>query len=244
MKIAEGVEMLELVAERPGGNGNMLIHPTLIWDQENAILVDAGFPGQLPKIRDAMEQAGVPFNRLTQIIITHHDLDHIGGLATIQRELPVETLSSAVEKDYINGTKTPLKMAQVNSLSEEARANFVRMSQAFRDNPAKVDRTLKDGEKLPCCGGITVIYTPGHTLGHISLYLHASKTLVSGDELRVENGVLELSPARINYDTQECIQSLKKIMQYDIDQVICYHGGLFNDHPNQRIAELAQTQPQ
>ncbi|WP_192895377.1 hypothetical protein [Pelotomaculum sp. FP] len=35
------------------------------------------------------------------------------------------------------------------------------------------------------------------------------------------------------------IQSLKKLTRYDIAAVICCHGGLNRDNPDQRIAELA-----
>ena len=28
-------------------------------------------------------------------------------------------------------------------------------------------------------------------------------------------------------------------MKYDIETVICYHGGIYNDNVNKRIAELA-----
>jgi hypothetical protein len=38
------------------------------------------------------------------------------------------------------------------------------------------------------------------------------------------------------------IQSLKKLTQYDIEAVICYHGGLYREDVNRRIAELANGQ--
>ena len=38
---------------------------------------------------------------------------------------------------------------------------------------------------------------------------------------------------------EEALGSLKKLAQYDVQRVICYHGGLFSDNANQRIAELA-----
>ena len=44
MKIANGVEMLEITANIMGTPST--INPTLIWDNNTIILVDAGFPGQ------------------------------------------------------------------------------------------------------------------------------------------------------------------------------------------------------
>jgi len=34
------------------------------------VLVDAGFPGMLHQIREAMARAGVPFDRLDKVIVT------------------------------------------------------------------------------------------------------------------------------------------------------------------------------
>jgi hypothetical protein len=36
-------------------------------------------------------------------------------------------------------------------------------------------------------------------------------------------------------------KSLKKLAEYDIEKVICYHGGLYKDKVNQRIEELANS---
>lgn len=88
------------------------IHPTLIGDEDTVMLVDTGFPGQLALFREAMAEAGVPFNRLTKIVITHQDLDHIGGLPAMIGELGqgVEVLASEVEKPYIQGEQRLVKL--------------------------------------------------------------------------------------------------------------------------------------
>ena len=93
MRLADGVEVLELPMQSLVGRS--IIHPTLIWDDNTVVLVDAGFPGQLQQIREAMNKAGVPFDRLDKVIITHQDIDHIGSLPDIVRESShkVEVLS-------------------------------------------------------------------------------------------------------------------------------------------------------
>jgi len=47
------------------------------------------------------------------------------------------------------------------------------------------------------------------------------------------------APSFVNHDTDLALKSLKKLTRYNIETVICYHGGLYQDHPNRRIAELA-----
>jgi glyoxylase-like metal-dependent hydrolase (beta-lactamase superfamily II) len=235
MKIANGVEMLEIEANLSLGPG--IIHPVFIWDQNEAILVDTGLPGLLPPIREAAGKTGVPFSKLSKIIITHHDLDHVGSLTRILKESShkIEVLAHQKEKPYIQGEELPVKMARSSTISEEQREKI----KLIYNNT--VDRTLSDGEELSCCGGIIMIHTPGHTLGHICLFLKENKILIAGDALNVVNGQLVGPAPQFTFDMDMALNSLKKLAKYDIEKVICYHGGLFTDHANQRIAELAKA---
>ena len=237
------VKMLDVPVNTFGRPG--MIHPTLIVDGDNVILVDTGYPSQLAPVREAMQLAGVPFERLNKVILTHHDIDHLGGLREILSELPgrVRVLAHAEEKAYIEGGKRPLKLAKMeanlDTLPESMKGFYPTFKHAFENATVPVDETLADGEELLFCGGITVIFTPGHTLGHISLYVKEDKTLIAGDALCVENGVLNIAAAANNYDLDLCKESMKKLTNYDIEIVFCYHGGLYQDQPNQRIAALA-----
>ncbi|MOA30909.1 putative metallo-hydrolase YflN [compost metagenome] len=104
---------------------------------------------------------------------------------------------------------------------------------------AAVDTIIEDGMELPFCGGIIVIGTPGHTPGHISLYHKASKTLIAADALIVEAGRLLGPTPHFCVDPQLALQSLQTFTEYDIDHVICYHGGLYTGNVNARISDLA-----
>lgn len=114
------------------------------------------------------------------------------------------------------------------------------MKPVFENPPkANVDKVMADGEELPYNRGTIVIHTPGHTPGHICLYLKQSKTLIAGDAMNVVDGRLIGPVPQYSFDIDSAVKSLKKLTQYDIETVICYHGGLFKDNANQRIAELA-----
>jgi glyoxylase-like metal-dependent hydrolase (beta-lactamase superfamily II) len=249
MKIANGVEVLELSAML--ANGLSVIHPTLIWDKEDVILIDTGLPGQLPQFSDALKNAGLPFERLNRIIITHHDMDHIGSLASILNESPqqVQVIAHGIEKPYIQCELQPLRLTQLGeslgSLPEERRiqmsALYENLKANYKSFKANVSQTVADGEELPYCGGITVIFTPGHTPGHICLYHKKNKLLIAGDTMNVENNLLVPSPEFTTWDKKAANNSLKKLAEYDIEAVICYHGGLYNSNVNQRILELANS---
>jgi glyoxylase-like metal-dependent hydrolase (beta-lactamase superfamily II) len=237
------IAMLDITSNVRGKTST--IHPTLIWDDESAILVDAGFPGQVPLIRAAVEQAGVPFHYLDKVILTHHDLDHIGSLAAMRLEQDgkLKVFAHAVEKAYIDGSQVPLKLARMaenlDNLPEETKAFYGQMKNAFENSFTPVDQTLSDGEELPFCGGIIAIHTPGHTLGHICLYVKEHKTLIAGDTLTILDESLAMGAPAMNFDTDTARVSLQKLTHYDIQTVISYHGGQFQGNANGQIAALA-----
>jgi glyoxylase-like metal-dependent hydrolase (beta-lactamase superfamily II) len=240
MKIAQGIEALEITANVMSRQS--VIYPTLIWDDENVVLIDAGFPGLLPAISEAMSGAGVPLERLNKVLITHQDIDHIGSLSSILEasENKIEVVAHEIEKPYIQGDKPLLKLAnfekRANSTPEPLRSMFENMIK----NPPKapVDKTVVDGEELPDCGGITVIFTPGHTTGHTCYYHKSSKTLIAGDALVVEDGILHGPRAQVSADIETANKSLEKLMDFDIETIVCYHGGVYNKNVNERIAEI------
>ncbi len=242
MKIANKIEILELQMKLMGMKRT--IYPTLIWDDDNVVLIDAGIANNLQDIKDAMDDVDVAFERLNTILVTHQDIDHIGGIKGIVNELDdVKVLAHVEDAPYIQGEKQIIKldnpnfMDRINALPEEDMLEFLGM---FKNAPVKVDRILSDGQQLDLCGGIMVIHTPGHTPGHICLYHKESKTLIAGDALNFYGEDLVITHLEtMNKEEIGIVASwLKKFLEYDVDQVITYHGGLFNNNPNQRIKEL------
>lgn len=242
MRIADGLEVLEIKSNIMGKPD--IIYPTLIFDKDTVVLVDAGYPGQVSDFCEAIEKTGVPFDKLDKVILTHQDIDHIGSLLSIQKEIndKVEVLAHEEEKAYIQGDKCPIKLAQLaaklDSLPEAMKDLYYKLKSGFENCKVKVDEVLADGQELPYCGGITVIHTPGHTPGHICLYLSQSKTLIAGDALGIENGLLVKPPSHICFDAALNIESLKKLTKYDIETIICYHGGVYKGNVPQRVTEL------
>ena len=90
-------------------------------------------------------------------------------------------------------------------------------------------------------GGTIALHTPGHTPGHLCLYVKRPKVLIAGDALNVEEGKLIGPRAQFTADLAVALRSVEKLARYDIESVICYHGGIYNNADvNQRIAEIAR----
>jgi glyoxylase-like metal-dependent hydrolase (beta-lactamase superfamily II) len=246
MKIATGIEMLEIPATIRGTKTS--IYPTLIWNSKTMVLIDAGFPDQLSDIRQSITKAGASLERIDKIIITHHDRDHIGSLRSILNELPrkASVFSHEGERPYIEGRILPFKATLADAPDSpyppEIKALFQRQKLDYLDFTVDVDRIVEDGEELPFCGGITVIHTPGHTPGHICLYIGQNKTLIAGDALSVEGGKLGPLPKLASLDWASAVRSLGKLVRYDIETVICYHGGAWRGNFSRSIAELSDLQ--
>lgn len=238
MKIAQGVDMLNLTVDMMGQK--MALHVTLIWDDKDVILVDSGMPNMYREIAQAMEGAGVPFSRLNKIIITHHDMDHIGGIPDMlaNAEQNIEILAHSDEKPFIEGTEDLLIKIAKSIETLPADQQEARKTAYLNRNKFPVDTVLTDGQELPYCGGITVIHTPGHTPGHICLYIKKAKTVVTGDATVAEGGKLSGPNPIFTIDVELAVKSLKKLANYDIENVICYHGGLVSGNIQTQIAQL------
>ncbi|WP_379153396.1 MBL fold metallo-hydrolase [Paenibacillus sp. sgz5001063] len=250
MHIAKGIEMLEISVPVMGGIDTF--YPALIWDEEGAILIDTGVPGAEQKFKQAAAEASVPLSHVRTILITHQDIDHIGSLPALleQSQSTITVLAHEIERPYIEGDKmllkhTPDALAAAEamlppSVPEEWKRAFLHV--LAHPPKGRVDQTLTGGEYLPIGGGITIIHTPGHSPGHLSLYHHTSRTLIAADALTVRDGQLYGPDATATPDMLTALQSLHKFADWEIDQVICYHGGLYRGDVNRRIEELAQAQ--
>lgn len=224
MRVADNVEILEIENERG------TLNPVLTWDNDELILIDTGLPGQIELFREAVKQAGFDLEKITKVILTHQDMDHI-GCAKVLSDLGAEILAHEAEIPFLQGDATPVRIARMEArleeLNEEERANYEQTKANAPLFYVHVDRQLKDNEDLPFCGGIKVIHTPGHMPGHIVLLLKKSNIMVVGDAANLIDGKLTGANPVYTSDMEGADLSFKKMMEFNPDYVACYHGGLY-----------------
>jgi glyoxylase-like metal-dependent hydrolase (beta-lactamase superfamily II) len=224
-----------------------IITPILLRDERDIILIDCGYPDFKSLLEEACIRNDVKLDSITKLIVTHHDMDHIGSLAELKRTYPhIEIIAFELEAPYIEGIKKSLRLEQAESTFDSLRdeekphaEQFIHLLQSIE--PVPVDRTVSNNERLPWCGGINIIHTPGHLPGHISLYLPASKTLIAGDAVIIEQGKLELANPQFTLDLDEAVRSVRLLLDYDIEQILCYHGGLFQGDVKQALLQLIHS---
>ncbi|RIV16754.1 MBL fold metallo-hydrolase [Alicyclobacillaceae bacterium I2511] len=223
----------------------MEIHPVIIRDRDGVTLVDTGMPGQFSQLRAALEQAGVALTDLRRVILTHQDVDHIGGLPDLLREGPtnLKVWAHAADRPYIEGVKPLLKADPQRTrqmLSHMPPALRAQVESMFVHLPSgRVDVELTDDEVLSVGGGTRVIYTPGHTPGHVSLFVESEKTLITGDAMLIKDGELQGPNPTNTPDMAQAILSLTKLANLPVQTVVCYHGGVYQGNPQARLAYLA-----
>ena len=120
-------------------------------DTGRAAFVDPGAEGE--RLVAAVRASGA---QLEAIWITHAHVDHVGGIAALERAFDVPV--------YLNPLDEPLYRAAV----QHGLVFGLRV-----EEPPAPDRTLEDGDVLHL-GSLTfhVMHVPGHAPGHVVLHGH------------------------------------------------------------------------
>jgi hydroxyacylglutathione hydrolase len=127
---------------------------------DRALIVDPG--EEAPRILAAVEEMGAT---VEGILLTHTHFDHIGAVAPVARETGAPVWCPEIEKPVL---------ADINSFVPWPGFG------PFEDYDA--DHTVSGGEKLALAGlEIDVIFTPGHSPGHVTYSVPAEDAIFSGD---------------------------------------------------------------
>jgi glyoxylase-like metal-dependent hydrolase (beta-lactamase superfamily II) len=234
MKVANGVYVLPI--PRSPQEHESVLNLTLIVDEhDDNTLVDAGLPDQMEAISAALVEAGIGVSDLRRIIFTHQDLDHVGSGAALVRQSGARVLAHSADAPYIEGSLRLLKP------SPEMLEQRPQMREVLeRLEPVGIDEYVEDGTRLDLAGGTKVISTPGHTPGHISLYLERSKVLIAGDALRAERGSLNGPNPSMTLEMRTAIHSIRRLANLEIDTIVCYHGGVVSEDVNGQLRRVVQ----
>ena len=209
---------------------------TVITDAANGTtLVDTGLPGQRDAIAGGLAEAGLRLEDLSRIVLTHHDIDHVGSLHDLEQASGARVLAHEVEAPFIDGSAQP-RYASPEVL--ERRPEMRAVVEGIQPTP--VDELLRDGTRLDVAGWVRVIFTPGHTAGYICLYLERSRTLVTGDALTASEGRLQGPNPSATPDMQTAASSVRKLAALDVAAIVCYHGGVVDDDANGQLAAVAE----
>jgi len=141
----------------------------LIWDSNEAIIIDPGSAKEVSEIKDKIEEYGL---NLKYIINTHSHFDHIGGNEFLKNNFNVKLGISRKEAEKLSDPE--------KNLSEY-------MGTKIKSPEADFFLELKDYLIIGNTE-IEIFYCPGHSPGSVSLYNKNKSLLFSGDTI-FKNGV-------------------------------------------------------
>jgi glyoxylase-like metal-dependent hydrolase (beta-lactamase superfamily II) len=204
----------------------------LLVAEGEATLVDAGLPGVSIPLLAYLKEIQLEPEAIQRVIITHHHIDHVGGLPEIIALSGAEVWAHKADASLIDGS-TPRPAVPPERLqamlarvpAEEREAAAARMEQMAAVPGVPVDLCLVGGEELNLMGGVEILHTPGHTAGHLVLYLPALSLLIAGDLMRYQQGVIKESPADFALDPAQALASARSTANLAFDRFVGYHGG-------------------
>jgi hydroxyacylglutathione hydrolase len=181
MKISDSVYSLKIPFRIPGGGGRFLersVNAFMI-SGRNLCLIDAGVAESAPFILSMVRDAGRDPGEVSTLILTHSHPDHIGGARAIQKATGCIIAAHPAERAWIEDTGL------------QARERPIPGFPTLVEGPVRIDRHLADGDRIEIGGGrsLTVIHTPGHSSGSISLFLEDEGVLISGDAIPVKGEI-------------------------------------------------------
>jgi glyoxylase-like metal-dependent hydrolase (beta-lactamase superfamily II) len=175
-------------------------------DSEKPIIIDSGTGVHHKDTLNNLNKHNA-LGKIEKLILTHNHADHSGGAAELSEELGVEVYAheadAAALKDG-DGTRTGAVM--------------------FGFPQAKVDiQFINDGDTIDCGDAkLSVMHTPGHSPGSISLFDEDSGTLFCGDLVFMDGGVGRWDLPGGDYKT--LVESIGKVLELDVKNFYPGHG--------------------
>ncbi|MDQ3588557.1 MAG: MBL fold metallo-hydrolase [Actinomycetota bacterium] len=129
---------------------------------KSALIVDPG--DEAPKLLGAIDELGVT---LEAILLTHTHFDHVGAVAPVAKATGAEVWVPRIERPVL---------ADIMS--------FVPWPGFGPFESYDAEHDLGGGETLRLAGfDIEVLFTPGHSPGHVSFHIPDERAIFSGDVL-------------------------------------------------------------
>lgn len=226
----------------------------LIRSEQKNVLIDTGlnFPQAFQSLRIGLSEAGTNPEELTDILLTHFHVDHVGLVHRFKEtskniELSIHhveaELSKLMSKEFENYKESMQKFFEINGAPTSIAVNLERFHPAFFTPQAYQELAvsalpIEDGEEIAVGAyNFQVLWTPGHSPGHVCLYEPSLRVLFSGDHL-LPTITPHVAQFMENMDPlTDYLRSLEKMEKLDVDVVLPAHEETFADH-RERIRQL------
>ena len=235
------------VAERIYNLGAKWVNFYLVVEDDQAVLVDAGYPRYANRLEVALSELGLGIGAIQAVFVTHHHVDHVGVAERVRSQGGATVLVGEGDAAIVRGDRPShppsgfwqqsWRPSMVGYLLHTARAGGAGYCPVAEFSALSTDQTLD----LP--GRPRVVETPGHTAGHYSLVLEERSVLFSGDAMvnfDYASGARGLRLHRFNEDRERAMLSLDRLEAFDVETVLFGHGHPHTDG-SRRAVEIVRA---
>ncbi len=239
MEILNGVHQIKTPAPE---NAPWYTNVYLIEGSDGHILVDSGWDSQesLWALQGGIKAANLKLRDIKQVVITHIHPDHYGLSTKIKQICGAQVAMHRIDADFIlprykdfadlvKQTEELLRQngAPAEELPQLKDASLWANKYVTPDLP---EVRLEDGDTISNDSfEFEVLWTPGHSPGHVCLYERERKFILTGDH------VLYDTVPRISFNPQsgdnplgDYVSSLKKLERLKVNFILPGHGPVFN----------------
>lgn len=188
---------------------------------------------------------GRTFDEVAQVLITHGHPDHFGAAGWLADTADATVVCGRAEVPKITQATDRPSMIDVierlgipDTMRDTFRAFYEGVQQMSHPIDPRRLHLLDDRDTLPAGGRAWEVHvTPGHSVGHVSLYDPDERVLLSGDHLLAcitPNPVLEPDPDTLEGRRRSLVEylaSLERFIRIDPLLVLPGHGPRFQDVP-------------
>lgn len=225
-QVAENVWLLRLGWRAPFGSNAYLV------DDDEITLVDCGMPLNATRIRDVFRQLPHEVKDIDRVLITHYDLDHVGGLNRLHPHLDCPVYIGQEDLELMTGDSSPPELNH--------KGIWHRGTRLVHSLPNLDYRGIKDGDKI---GEFTAHHTPGHNPGHFVYTSQRADTAFLGDLVWETDGELTPPIWFDSYDMDLVRASIRKFADSteEFELAAVAHGDPIRKNGFHRLQELAST---
>ncbi|OGN87880.1 MAG: hypothetical protein A2Z74_03520 [Chloroflexi bacterium RBG_13_46_9] len=192
---------------------------------KGTIMVDSGPPNKLANFIKNMKKLSIDPKQIKLIVITHGHYDHIGSTKVIKEATGAQIAMHAPDKEWLEKSINPV-IPGVNTWGKI----LAKLSSKPHVVETTVNIRLGDEDFSLAPFGIPgkVIYTPGHTMGSVSIFLETGDAFVG--DLVMSGFPVRLSPGLPIFaeDIKRVKESIRKLLDMGAKTFYPAHGKPFS----------------